>query len=105
MDENIDDILNDHEKRISALESLSSKSKLSHSVKEKKSLTDYAIELRDKNFFSQPKTAEETHKKLQGVYNCELDRVAMCLLRLASNKQLRKASKMINDKKYKAYVW
>lgn len=105
MDDETRKILTNHEKRISALEAPQPKSKASQSVKQKKSLADYVIELRDKKFFSQPKTAEETQKKLQGIYNCEADRVAMGLLRLASRKQLRKASKTINGKKYKAYVW
>lgn len=97
--------LKNHERRISALESPPSKPKSLQITKGKKSLSDYCIELRDKGFFSQPITAEETHKKLQGVYLCELNRVAMALLRLANKKQLRKTSKIVSEKKYKAYVW
>ena len=99
------EILKDLEKRISALESLIGKSQKLKIQSGKQSLSDYIIELRDSGFFSKPKTAEETHTKLIEKYHCELNRVAMALLRLAERKQLRKASKLIGKKKYKAYVW
>ena len=79
----INDILKDHEKRISTLESLIKKKKISKITKTKKSVSDFIIELRDNSFFSQSRTAEETHKKLQGKYNCELNRVEVALIRLA----------------------
>jgi len=101
----VNEILQDHEKRISALESIISKPKKPEIVKGKKSLSDHIIELRDSGFFSQPKTAEETHAKLTGKYHCDLNRVAVALLRLAERNKLRKASKTIEGKNYKAYVW
>lgn len=102
----INKVLKYHERRISALESII-KPKKSNTTKDKEkiSLSDHIIELRDADFFSQPKTAEETHKKLEGKYHCEPNRVAVALLRLTNRKELRKATKTINEKKYTAYVW
>lgn len=97
--------LYDHERRILTLEKLTSKNKNPTTNGTKQSLSDHIIELRDKGSFSQPKTAEETHAKLTGKYPCELNRVAVALVRLSGRKQLRKASKTINGKKYTAYVW
>src|SRR3989338_5841371 len=96
----ISKVLQDHERRISALEKPTGKVKKTVVKNSKQSPSDHIIELRDDGFFSQPKTAEETHAKLTGKYHCELDRVAMALLRLAGRKQLRKASKLVNKKKY-----
>jgi hypothetical protein len=62
------------------------------------------LDLKDKRFFSIPKTAEETYEELQKIYPCEDNRVAVALLRLANKKQLRKATKIIKEKKYRAYV-
>jgi hypothetical protein len=101
----VSEIVKDHEKRISALEVLIGKSGKPKTKAVKQSLSDYLVDLRDGGFFSQPKTAEETHAKLSGKYHCELNRVAVALPRLAERKQLRKASKTISDKKHKAYVW
>jgi len=101
----INKILNDHEKRISALEKPAGNAKRPTIKSTKQSLSNHIIELRDNDFFSQPKNAEETYEKLKSTYHCELDRVAMALLRLAKRKELRKASKTVNGKKYKAYVW
>ncbi len=98
-------ILDDHEKRISHLESSLSKPKTSKPVRDKRKLSDHIIELRDKGFFSQPKTAEEVHKKLQESYHCELNRVAVALFRLSKRQQLRRASKVVDKKSYQAYVW
>lgn len=99
------EIVKDHERRISALEALIGKSGKPKTKAIKHSLSDHIIELRDTGFFAQPKTAEETHAKLTGKYNCELNRVAVALIRLGAGKQLRKASKIVSGKKYKAYVW
>jgi len=102
---NTNEILQDHERRISTIETLIGKSKIPKTKAEKQSLSDHLITLRDGRFFSQPKTAEETHAKLTGKYHSESNRVAMALLRLAERQQLRKASKTVSGKKYKAYVW
>ena len=101
----IQKILNDHEKRITKLESFLACKKAPTSISVKQSLSDRIIDCRNKSFFSQPKTAEEAHEKIQGSYPCEFNRVAVCLLRLAGRKELRKTSKIVNGKKYKAYVW
>ena len=106
---NVINILRDHEKRIAALEAILTRTS-KKSVKQKtnvgkQSLSDHILELRNNSFFSQPKTADETHGKLKVKYHCELDRVAMALLRLSKRKELRKATKINNGKKYKAYVW
>ena len=97
--------LKDHEKRIIALEGTKSKSTERRQTKDKVSLTDHIMDLRDQGFFSPSKTAIETHGKLKSKYECAEDRVAMALLRLAGRKKLRKTTKSIGGKKYKSYVW
>jgi len=99
------DLVKDHEQRISRLESLLDEGKPVKAKSGNQKLPDHILDLRTKGFFSQPKTAGETHQKLKGTYHCEHDRVAMALLRLADRKQLRKASKVAGKKKYQAYVW
>jgi len=101
----INEILKNHERRMVALETLIGNSKKLKIKKNKQSLSDYIIELRDNNFFSQPRIAEETHAKLRDKYHCEVNRVTTALLRIAERQQLRKASKTVSGKKYKAYVW
>ena len=97
--------LTDHEKRISHLESLILKPKATKSAADKRKLSDHILAIRDKGFFAQPKTAEETHRKLEESYHCELNRVAVALFRLSKRKQLRRASKVVEKKSYQAYVW
>jgi len=101
-------VLRDHEKRISQLESrfLRGANKPRRvATSERISLPDRIIDLRDKSFFSQPKTAEDVHKKLQDTYHCELNRVSMALLRLAKRKQLRRATKKVQGRLHQAYAW
>lgn len=98
-------LIEDHEKRISRLESSLPRRGAVGKPKDKQKLPDHIIELRTRGFFAQPKSAGETHQKLKGTYHCEADRVAMALLRLAERKQLRKASKVIDKKTFQAYVW
>jgi hypothetical protein len=105
IDKEIKAVLNDHEKRINHIESLLSKPKTPIQNKSNRKLTDYLMELRSKGFFSQPKIVDETHAKLQKIYSCEHNRVAVALLRLSQHKQLRRASKIVDGKKYQAYVW
>lgn len=105
IDERTKKILENHEKRISALESLFSKKQKIFKSENKKTLSDYILELRDNEFFSQMKTAEEVNLEVQKIYSCEPSRVAVALFRLADSKQLRIATKELNDKKFKAYVW
>ena len=61
--------------------------------------------LRSQGFFTTPRTAVEVREKLQPTYHCDLDRVAMALLRLHKRKQLRKTKKLVGKKKLIAYVW
>ena len=68
-------------------------------------LPGHIITLRDSGFFKEPKTAQETHAKLQPTYACEVNRVAMALLRLHEKKKLRVSSKKVDGKAQKAYVW
>ncbi|SRR5258706_1249237 len=72
-----------------------------------RSLPDHIMDLRDnKKFFGEPRTADEVHQELMSSnYHCERDRVYMALLRIAKRKELRKASKTINEKPLMAYVW
>ena len=68
-------------------------------------LPDCIVEVRDAGFFKEPRIAREVHEKLYATYPCEIDRVAMALLRLNERKKLRKASKLVDKKKQVAYVW
>lgn len=71
----------------------------------KNALPDHILRLRDSGFFKQPKVSREVHQKLGSSYPCDSNRVTMALLRLKNRKQLRKASKIVGDKKQVAYVW
>lgn len=106
-DGDVDELLRDHESRIKRLELLCETKKTSTKKKNgaQMSLTDHIVSVRDKKFFSQPKTAEDIHKKLQGEYHCDLNRVAVALVRLADRRLLRRTTKVVNGKKYQAYVW
>jgi len=107
-DGDIEKLLRDHEKRITQLESLCGKKKETSTKKNDDSqmkLTDHILAARDGMFFSKPKTAEEIHRKLQGTYHCDLNRVAVALLRLAGRRKLRRTTKAVNGKEYQAYVW
>lgn len=99
--------LRDHEARLSRLEA-SIKSKPPTNQKKpadrKKNLAEHIIDLRDSAFFSQPRVAEEVHKKLLDIYYCELKRVGVALLRLTRRRALRRAKKIVNGKEYQAYV-
>ncbi|MDD5680944.1 MAG: hypothetical protein PHI59_06865 [Candidatus Omnitrophica bacterium] len=103
--EKIEGIIQEHEKRIIALEVILKKDKASKIKTGKKSLPDYIVELRDKGFFSKPKTAEEVHEKLEESYSCALNRVAVALIRLCARRALRKTYKMISGKSSIAYTW
>jgi len=70
-----------------------------------KGLPGLILKLRAQGFFTEPRTALEVHEKLRSTYHCQRDRVAMALLRLQRRKQLRKASKVIGEKRQVAYVW
>ena len=70
-EEKMDRILRDHEIRLSKLESLLTK-RSKPKVKSQNidsaptRLTDHILGLRDSKYFAQPRTVDETHKKLQG---------------------------------------
>jgi hypothetical protein len=74
-------------------------------VASENTLPSRLIRLREEGFFNQPQTASETHEKLQPEYPCEIDRIAMALLRLFKGKKLRKASKLVRGTRQIAYVW
>lgn len=105
IDKDLKRILDNYEKRIAHLESLLTKPSKVAEPKGKHKLTDHIIELRENGFFAQPKTADETHAKLQESYHCEPNRVAVALLRLSRRRQLRRATKVSDKKEYQAYVW
>jgi len=105
IDKDLMRIFEDHEKRIACLESLLAKPRKAAASKGKRRLTDHIIEFREKGFFAQAKTAEETHAKLQKSYHCDLNRVAVALFRLSKRRQLRRATKVVDKKEYQAYVW
>ncbi|MGB7101893.1 MAG: hypothetical protein WBD95_24395 [Xanthobacteraceae bacterium] len=68
-------------------------------------LPDIIIRARDEGFFKSAKTANEVHGKLQPIYACSVDRIAMALLRLQRRKMLRKTSKVAGKKSQVAYAW
>jgi hypothetical protein len=67
-------------------------------------LPGHISRLRDEGFFKQPQTAAEVHAKLQSSYHCDLNRVAVALLRLFKKRVLRKTSKTVGGKPQVAYV-
>lgn len=68
------------------------------------SLSEHILKLRDDGFLAEPKSAREIHAKLEKVYPCELNRVAVELIRISGRRQLRKSSKDVDGKKLTAYV-
>ncbi len=72
---------------------------------DKSTLRSRVLDLRDANFFKQPKIASEVHTKLQATYSCDLNRVEVILLRISKKKLLRVTLKVVDGKKKKAYVW
>jgi hypothetical protein len=81
-------------------------SKATNDASKASRLPDHIIRLRDSGFLKQPKTPAEVHAKLQATYPCDLNRVAVALLRLQKNKRaLRKHSKIVGKRKLIAYVW
>ena len=93
------------EKRIVHLESLILDRRPHVVTSKRKTLRDHILSLRDEGFFSEPRTAQETHQEVQKSYPCELNRVEVVLYKLAQKRQLRKANKTINGKEYNAYAW
>lgn len=81
------------------------KKKIKTRLGNKKNLSDHIIGLRDNDTFRRPITPQEVHKKLESVYPCDISRVKVGLIRLQGRGQLRKTSKLIEKKKYIAYVW
>ncbi len=70
-----------------------------------KSLADHVIALRERGIFKNLLIPQEVHKKLKSAYPCSLDRVVTVLGRLQRRKQLRKTIKLVDKRKYNAYVW
>jgi len=70
-----------------------------------KTLPAHILRLREAGFFKQAKASKEVHAKLQPIYPCDLDRVAMALMRLHRRKAVRKTSKLVGKEKLIAYVW
>jgi hypothetical protein len=69
------------------------------------SLPAIIIRLRDEGFFTQPKSADDVREKLGSTYACDVNRVAVALLRLQRKKTLRKTEKKIGKRKHVAFVW
>jgi len=94
------------EERVSVLEDKFSKfNKKEIKLKDKKTLSNHIIVLRDEKFFLKPQTSKEVRNKLGDCYHCKLNRVEVALKKLADRKELRITSKIISGKNYKAYVW
>lgn len=65
----------------------------------------YLLDLRDRGFFKQAKVASEVHAELQASFPCELNRVAVALLRMHKKQELRKLSKIVDKSRKTAYAW
>ena len=104
-DANLRKQLADLERRVRVLEGKPPKQRTQKDSQKPKSLPQHILSLRDSGFFAQPKVANDVHKRLMPAYHCEVDRVAMALYRLASRKELRRASKVVGGKRLQAYVW
>ncbi|GAG80696.1 unnamed protein product, partial [marine sediment metagenome] len=77
--EQINRILQDHERRLTLIE----KGKTNVKVKSgKKSLSKHIIELHEQGFFKEPVTSEEVYKKIATIYSCDFSRVKVELIRL-----------------------
>jgi hypothetical protein len=99
--------INNLEERVAALESKPRKRPSSErrANDQRESLAEVVLRLREEDFFASPNIAGEVHKRLSDSYPCELNRVEVVLSRLARKKELRKVSKIVDGKKYVAYVW
>lgn len=71
----------------------------------KNSLPGLILAHRDHGFFAKPKTAAQVHDQIKSTYHCDLNRVAVALIRLQKRKQLRKTSRLVNGKVQNAYAW
>ena len=67
-------------------------------------LPDHVLQLKEEGFFRQPHTVSEVHKKLQGIYPCDLNRVAVALYRLSKKRLLRRISEGAGKNKQVAYA-
>jgi hypothetical protein len=97
-------ILENHEKRITELEARFESPKPTLPIKDKKSLNDHILNLREEGFFAEPRIPEQVYAALQQSYHCERNRVAVALLRLADRRELRRTSIDVSGKKYVGYV-
>ena len=68
-------------------------------------LSKHILVLREKDFFKQPKISSEVHTNLEASYPCALNRVEVALVRLHKRRMLRKTSRLVNKKRFTAYVW
>jgi hypothetical protein len=69
------------------------------------SLPSRIAALRDRGFFSSPKTSTEVHQEIKKKYYCEPGRVAVALTRLNKRKELRKGSRLVDGRTVVAYAW
>ncbi len=67
-------------------------------------LPDHILRLKKEGFFRQPHTVSEVHKKLQDIYPCDVNRVAVALYRLSKKRLLRRISKGIGKNKQVAFA-
>ena len=70
-----------------------------------KNLSFHILRIRDAGFFNEARTAKEVHSKIKVPYPCDLNRVAVALVRLRQRKKLRKTSKIVDKRKLVSYVW
>lgn len=104
--------LANHERRLLSLERVLYKGSISKPKKASRQrsgvvsgLPGRILALREGGFFSQPRTADHVHGKLLPTYHCELNRVAVALIRLAGKHQRRKVRIQDKGRTYQAYVW
>jgi hypothetical protein len=109
MTEKLDEIekrIRDHEKRITELEKnvFEKRTKPERKLKPE-GLPDRILALRASNFFGEPRTDAEVHSEIVKTYPCDLNRVSVALFRLSKKKELRKTTKVGEDKDHVAYAW
>jgi hypothetical protein len=68
-------------------------------------LADRIIELRERNFFKQPRSDLDVHAAITKNYPCVRNRVSVELLRLAKKRELRRTESKHDGRTVVAYVW
>jgi hypothetical protein len=82
-----------------------SKIRIKETQREELTLPERILALRNNNFFRSPRTDADVHTEITKTYPCDLNRVSVALLRLSKKKELRRTTKVEENKEYIAYAW